>query len=225
MSLEVDNTDSHYTYASSWAIESASQQYGGSSHCASTDGASVTLHFRGKYITIYATIPTSTSPTFSEYTRIDFQLDNGSTFTLSQRALPGPIYSHPIYESSGLPETDHTLKLTFVDRPDTARFCLDRIGISSDIGSGYVPELLDPPAQRRGMGYAKREMVEDQLEFTGRAEFVVTPSTDLKAYTYEDMRTAVLTGGAFGALLVALIMLLAIWVVRRRRRVQGELKL
>ncbi|KAH6901206.1 hypothetical protein BKA70DRAFT_1436233 [Coprinopsis sp. MPI-PUGE-AT-0042] len=218
MSLEVDDTDSHYTYASSWAIESASQQYGGSSHCTGTDGASVTLHFRGKYITIYATIPTSTSPTFSEYTRIDFQLDNGSTFTLSQRALPGPIYSHPIYESSGLPETDHTLKLTFVDRPDTARFCLDRIGISSDIGSGYVPKLLDPPAKRR-------EMVEDQLEFTGRAELVGTPSTDLKAYTYEDMRTAALTGGASGALLVALIMLLAIWVVRRRRRVQGELKL
>jgi hypothetical protein len=59
---------------------------------------------------------------------------------------------------------NHTLTLVFVDRPETTRFCLDRVGISSDIGSGYVPEVLDPPAgvQERGMSNAKREVGVDQ---------------------------------------------------------------
>lgn len=114
----------------------------------------------GKYIVIHATVPTSTSPTFSDYSLVEMKLDDRAVVSLSARALPGPIWDHPIYESSGLPETDHTLTLTWVDKPNTTKFCLDRVSISSNIGSAYIPELLTPASTLVSEELESRDFVE-----------------------------------------------------------------
>ncbi|KAF6754644.1 hypothetical protein DFP72DRAFT_1045839 [Ephemerocybe angulata] len=228
--INADDTDSHYVYSSGWTVQNAPQEYGGGTHCTSTDGASVKLNFRGKYIVIYATIPTATSP--ADTTRIDFDIDNGARAgTLSQRAFPAPIWGHPIYESSGLPETDHTLTLTFVNHPDTTPFCFDRVEISADIGSSYVPVLLDPtpalsPRELESVQIEKREVFPDlapPVQTIEVKEF--KPASLPPTYTAQDVQAAALAGGAVGGFAAACLMLLFIWIFKKSRKTSGDLKI
>ncbi|KAF6754657.1 hypothetical protein DFP72DRAFT_1068232 [Ephemerocybe angulata] len=219
--INADDNDTHLAYAPGWEVLSSPREYNGGTHCTSTNGASVTLNFRGKYVLVSATIPASNTTT--DYSRIDFDIDGGvQAGTLSQRAYETPIYNDPIYESSGLPETDHTLTLTFVDRPNTIKFCLDKIEISAD--PGEQAELLSPPT------LGTRESEFEAREFHDMASPVMTleakQPTLATIHPARRIETAALAGGAVcGFAAGALVMLFVCMIIKRKRQNTGELKI